>query len=1025
MQPQAQGDYWSDIAAKSSVRVAGDKLNRMIKEASKSVEDVRISLMVGDKHKDRSPEEDSLKRVAAMEVEMMQALSMLPYSKDMYRYKMEQLNHIAQDRRDLEQVLLENRLANQRGGNEKDPLYEERKQRIRNEIKKALGEAEEQTGEYDTKIGFDIHFDFVLELPEPHQSSQLTHGIFKLGQMVSPPQLTGIHTIEGEEDGLIRSIYGEKATMTGIISDPNTLILFELQFMNKLEQGNQAASYGWTGIDIFSDRRTLKRGRFKLPFYPSPIDISSNKERFKSLRPLAAAFLYIRINHPLEGDEETDFNYYSDLASLGYQIPPLHESKDFTGSQSMQELQKDDKIAEINEENQRLQQIIENQKERLEELGALDDSRYLQMFMGQRAIINRLNKDPFAEPDDIGMPATSTSKNRDPTPQETPKQLDDSIFDLVLKEKGPPSGLKVEILNLTELETEKPLQVSMKIFYNDQPMPDDTNEIIDHITDEKIVSIPPKKKVVNVKMTDIFKVPFYFQGLFDVLKKQKITDKSCYCLFQILRDGAEESWYIFDLQKKYKVNKGKQKAKLYPNPVGALPFDDKEYKKLKENKKQFLEFKISEEKYARDKIDAFVGAAKKVSKSKPKKEEKPKKVEAKPKKVEETKKTDSKAKKGKKAAPKKELLKKGKKEKVSKLKSSARTKNITPRDKKPKLRLDKPFIKADDPVHVNSPFEHNGIDIFVDQLRYLPYNVTAVKVIARVINKEFKDIIAPQAGLSNLENPYCSPEFMLKTELRADENDSFDHTMFLFLTYVTVDYYSTDGRPSIIGFSFFPLFLSLQGDPATREQDQVTLHDGAYQLPIYCQEYPYAKTLDMDSVGELDRIPGSSVLIRVQIPPVEEGNVLGLADVEDQADWESKGVWPPFQSYRHRTYCTKYLPNINDNELNLIDSKHKASLDEEKIFDRTKLLMEAFDENFDITWSEEKQKERILRFIDNVNFLDSTLRILDFKYLQTYQANIGFSIAVDGILQPSKNGYFLTILCINPPGRYNLFSLTN
>ena len=50
----------------------------------------------------------------------------------------------------------------------RDQDYDDRKIRIRNELKKALGEAEEEKGEYDKKIGFDIHFDFVLEIPEAH-----------------------------------------------------------------------------------------------------------------------------------------------------------------------------------------------------------------------------------------------------------------------------------------------------------------------------------------------------------------------------------------------------------------------------------------------------------------------------------------------------------------------------------------------------------------------------------------------------------------------------------------------------------------------------------------------------------------------------------------------------------------------------------------------------------------------------------------------------------------------------------------
>ena len=33
----------------------------------------------------------------------------------------------------------------------------------------------------------------------------------------------------------------------------------------------------------------------------------------------------MRINHPKEEDEETDFNHNDDLANLGYSVPYIHE----------------------------------------------------------------------------------------------------------------------------------------------------------------------------------------------------------------------------------------------------------------------------------------------------------------------------------------------------------------------------------------------------------------------------------------------------------------------------------------------------------------------------------------------------------------------------------------------------------------------------------------------------------------------------------------------------------------------------
>lgn len=44
-----------------------------------------------------------------------------------------------------------------------------------------MGEKEEISGDYNMKLGFDIHFDYVLEIPQDHQSCQVVFGIYKQG----------------------------------------------------------------------------------------------------------------------------------------------------------------------------------------------------------------------------------------------------------------------------------------------------------------------------------------------------------------------------------------------------------------------------------------------------------------------------------------------------------------------------------------------------------------------------------------------------------------------------------------------------------------------------------------------------------------------------------------------------------------------------------------------------------------------------------------------------------------------------
>lgn len=87
---------WTDLAAKAAIKVAHEKVNRLIKEARQAVDDVKLSIQMShDRMQDRSMEESKLKKVSQTEVEVAQAMALLPYSKDLYEYKTKQLNDVS------------------------------------------------------------------------------------------------------------------------------------------------------------------------------------------------------------------------------------------------------------------------------------------------------------------------------------------------------------------------------------------------------------------------------------------------------------------------------------------------------------------------------------------------------------------------------------------------------------------------------------------------------------------------------------------------------------------------------------------------------------------------------------------------------------------------------------------------------------------------------------------------------------------------------------------------------------------
>lgn len=58
-------DAWNDIAAKTAVKVAHEKVNRLIKQCKQAIDDVRLAIQLSnDRIQDRSTEENSLKKVS-------------------------------------------------------------------------------------------------------------------------------------------------------------------------------------------------------------------------------------------------------------------------------------------------------------------------------------------------------------------------------------------------------------------------------------------------------------------------------------------------------------------------------------------------------------------------------------------------------------------------------------------------------------------------------------------------------------------------------------------------------------------------------------------------------------------------------------------------------------------------------------------------------------------------------------------------------------------------------------------------
>jgi hypothetical protein len=133
--------------------------------------------------------------------------------------------------------------------------------------------------------------------------------------------------------------------------------------------------------------------------------------------------------------------------------------------------------------------------------------------------------------------------------------------------------------------------------------------------------------------------------------------------------------------------------------------------------------------------------------------------------------------------------------------------------KKKEVEVDKkPFIPNLNPGWSDVQFEKgSGIDFYVDSARYLPTSVTISKVLVRFVDSDLNDLMDPISKVSELSSKVFEPEFNMRVEMRFPY---FNPTTMMIISLFTVDVRDDEGKPSIVGYAFFPLFL----DRETKEQ---------------------------------------------------------------------------------------------------------------------------------------------------------------------------------------------------------------
>lgn len=78
----------------------------------------------------------------------------------------------------------------------------------------------------------------------------------------------------------------------------------------------------------------------------------------------------------------------------------------------------------------------------------------------------------------------------------------------------------------------------------------------------------------------------------------------------------------------------------------------------------------------------------------------------------------------------------------------------------------------------------DGVDFYVDGARFLPDNVSCVKIIVKAFTASLEKLGSPGAGLPDLETSVYSPSFGYRGEYRSP---FFDPSTIVVITLITID----------------------------------------------------------------------------------------------------------------------------------------------------------------------------------------------------------------------------------------------
>ena len=707
------------------------------------------------------------------------------YIKDLTK-KMEVMEDVRNQYRDQKKANELEETEFKKWVNQQRKVDEERRKEIENELRKVIDGQLFYGSTYNPVEGFLFAADFVMTKTSRFENLYLRYSVWLVGQKLTETWKTTPRTAEDYAANVLRVFIGEQRRIETIEPDPETFLIIEMiNQSNKGDNANQEL-VGWTLIKLFNDQQGLLEKKWYVPLFLPPTQFAATPgQMISNLFMVEGTKLFVRISHP----RNKDLNYKikkSDPLDKDYESSPfyliLHREPRFYKEWLERQKKKKAKAKKVADDVADDIGIIkkyldDEDKMLIKEKGKEDEKT--------KKVVDKATIEAKKEKEEMVKPLKKANEDikKDIGKLQALKdigKLDEIQYNVLDDLPGKKTGLKITVNNVFNLRNKNPLKIQFDVYMENELLFDEFGNpckfllpLVDgHVDYDKfLLDVKPKRdkkkrrKRIDVDVDEIWYVVKDIKGLIKYFELKKHV----YIVFHVyeikgrgkLKKKKENNYKVFEKRTRvgwvmFRVTTEPDKVikeGRYKLQLQRIPVRKPPPNPAHENRRARSWFDFTIETFEYETWENQKFAYRRRKKRK-----------------------------------KKKVVDDG-------------------YDRRP-------FIPNDEPQYLDYPFEKGaGIDFYVDSARYLPNSMTVSKILVRIVDADIRDVIFPTTKVSKFASDIFNPDFNMRIELRLP---FFNPTLMVIITLMTVDKRDDEGKPSIVGHGFFPLFI----DSKTKQQPE-------------------------------------------------------------------------------------------------------------------------------------------------------------------------------------------------------------